>query len=170
MVRRESCGPAGFVIPEQIGSNIRILGAIAARYGLNVINQTGDDTMQIDIHTHGIALTDALHDWTERRLRFALSRFGERVRRISVHFSDVNGPRGGIDQRCRIQATLDGLGEVMIEDTQHNPFVAVSRAAERFARNASRRLELRTTRNRTIPRRARARTVVEDTNPAASGF
>jgi putative sigma-54 modulation protein len=111
--------------------------------------------MQIDIHTHGISLTDALRVYTARRLRFALAGASERVRRIKVRFSDVNGPRGGFDKRCRIHATFNGIGEVMIEDTDTDAFRAIGSAAARFGRSVSRRLRLRHSRDRSIPRRLR---------------
>ena len=121
--------------------------------------------MQIEIQTRGIALSNALRDYTERRLRFALASASDRVRRIKVRFSDINGPRGGIDKRCRIQAAFNGLGEVVIEDTEADPFHALGRAAERLGRNISRRLELRHARDRSIPRRLR-RTDVSLIQPA----
>ena len=65
--------------------------------------------MQIDIHAQGFSLTGTLRDYTERRLRFALARAAERVRQIKVRFSDINGPRGGIDKRCRIQQRRTAL-------------------------------------------------------------
>ena len=96
--------------------------------------------MQIDIQTHGFSLTDGLRDHTERRLRFALARVAGRVRRITVRFFDINGPRGGIDKRCRIQVMLNGFGGVVIEDTETNLYLAIDRAADRIGRNVMRRL------------------------------
>lgn len=108
--------------------------------------------MYIDIQAHGIPLTAALRDHTERRLTFSLARFADRVRRVKVRLADVNGPRGGIDKRCRIQVTLNGLGEVVIEDTEADPFLAIGRAAERIGRNILRRLKHRNTHSRSKPR------------------
>ena len=76
-----------------------------------------------------------------------------RVRRIKVHFSDVNGPRGGVDQRCRIQATMEGLGEVIIEDVEANPFRAIAIGAGRIGRSILRRLRRRKTHSRADARR-----------------
>ena len=74
--------------------------------------------MQIDIRSRGFALTHALREYVERRLRFALVHAGDRVRRVAVRLTDVNGPRGGNDKRCRIQVTLNGFPTVVIEDTE----------------------------------------------------
>ena len=108
--------------------------------------------MQIDIQAHGVPLTGALREYTERRLRFALARAANRVRRIAVRFIDTNGPRGGVDKRCRIRVTLNGHGEVVIEDTQANLYLAIDRAADRIGRNVMRRVAHHNVRseNRTI--------------------
>ena len=107
--------------------------------------------MQIEIHAHGFSLTGALRDYTERRLRFALARVADRVGRITVRFFDINGPRGGIDKCCRIQVMLDGLGGVVIEDTEANLHLAIDRAADRTGRDVMRRLARHNARPTKIP-------------------
>ena len=96
--------------------------------------------MQIDFRAHGFSLTGELRDYSERRLRFALARVAGRVRLITVRFFDINGPRGGIDKRCRVRATLNGLGAVVIEDTEADLYLAIDRAADRIGRTVMRRL------------------------------
>ena len=96
--------------------------------------------MQIDIQSRGLALTDARREYTERRLQFALARVGDRVRRVTVRLFDVNGPRGGIDKRCTIQVMLNGLADVVIEDTEADLYVAIDRAANRIGRTVVRSL------------------------------
>ena len=94
--------------------------------------------MQIDIQSRGFALTDALREYAERRLRFALARVGDRIRRVRVRLADVNGPRGGIDKACSIQVTLNGLASVMTEDTEADLYLAIDRAAARTGRSVAR--------------------------------
>ena len=96
--------------------------------------------MQIDIQSQGFALTHALRDYAERRLKFAVARAGDRIRRVRVRLSDVNGPRGGIDKRCCIQVMLNGLAGVVIEDTEANLYLAIDRAADRVGRTVMRRM------------------------------
>jgi len=46
-----------------------------------------------------------------RRVLLALSRYGPRVRRVTVRLAEPVNPLGGVDQRCRIRAWLqDGDG------------------------------------------------------------
>lgn len=97
--------------------------------------------MQIDIQSRGFDLTEGLREHTERRLKFALGWASYGVRMVTVRLSDINGPRGGNDKRCRIQIPLPGGQDVMIEDTEADLYVAIDRAADRTERTVARRLE-----------------------------
>jgi ribosome-associated translation inhibitor RaiA len=111
--------------------------------------------MKIEIQSRGIELSDDLRDHAARRARFALTRFGDRVRRLSVMVDDLNGPKGGVDMRCRIRADLNPRGEIVIRETQPDPYSAVARATDRVAHALSRRLQRLHARRRGRPRRAR---------------
>jgi len=81
----------------------------------------------------------ALLDDIERRLRFALGRFDPHVARVDARITDANGPRGGIDQVCRLYVTLSSPHRrIVIEDVDVAPRVALARAAERAARTVAR--------------------------------
>ncbi len=97
--------------------------------------------MRINIQALGFDLTDALREHTQRRLRFALSWASQDVRKLTVRLSDVNGPRGGSDKRCRIRIPLPGTRGLVIEDTEADLYIAIDRAAERAERAVARRLE-----------------------------
>src|SRR5690348_13668416 len=88
-------------------------------------------------------INDELKDHIERRLRFALGRFTARIRRLTVQLSDVNGPRGGIDKRCRIAVALFPRGIVMVQGTGDDPFALVTHSARRARRAVRRALERR---------------------------
>ena len=97
--------------------------------------------MRIDIQASGLDLTEQLREHTERRLHFALSWANDEVRAIAVRLSDINGPRGGNDKRCRIKITLSGTSDVVIEDGESDLYVAIDRAADRTERAVARRLQ-----------------------------
>ena len=97
--------------------------------------------MQIDLQAHDFLLTEGLRVHVEQRLRFALNRFQDRVARVAVRLSDVNGPRGGVDKHCHLQVRLRGLPDIVVRETQADLYVAVDRAAERTGRTLGRYLQ-----------------------------
>lgn len=99
--------------------------------------------MRLDIHGVNLALAGPLRLHIERRLRFALGRFGRRVAEVLVRVADVNGPRGGPDKRCRIAVRLLPGRPVVVEDTDADLHVAVDRAADRAGRTVSREIARR---------------------------
>ena len=97
--------------------------------------------MRIDIKSSGFAITTALMNHTERRLRFALTRSSDRIVRVAVMMGDSNGPRGGEDKFCRIQIHLKRAPLVLIEDIGAELYVVIDRAAERAGRNVAKRVD-----------------------------
>lgn len=106
--------------------------------------------MLVDIRARHGQLDSSLEEQLERRLYFALARFGGRIRRVSASLEDINGPRGGEDQRCRIEVSLVPSGSIMAEATDAEVASAVGRAAERVARRVRDALD----RKRTMRMRA----------------
>jgi ribosomal subunit interface protein len=96
--------------------------------------------MQIELRALGMTVTDGMRSHVERRLGFALDRFGEHVTRVTVRVADVNGPRGGPDKVCRVEAALHGGVRVVIDERDLDAYVAIDRAAHRLNRSVARRL------------------------------
>ncbi len=97
--------------------------------------------MQTHIQSRGFSLTEALRQYTLRRLKNAVSFANDHIRRVTILLSDINGPRGGEDKRCQLIVTMDKLPSVVIEDTEHDLYAAIDRATERASRSLARRLE-----------------------------
>lgn len=83
---------------------------------------------------------DFLPDHIERRLRFALARFGSRVERVIVFLHDRNGPRGGIDKVCRVLARVQGCGVITAAVIDSEWTAAVDRSINRVGHTVSRHL------------------------------
>ena len=96
--------------------------------------------MKLNLRARGVRMSDKLRDHVERRVHFALGRFGDRVRKVNVMLEDVNGPRGGYDTVCRIQAHLAPRGTLIVEETRLHAFSAVALAADRIGRSMKRHL------------------------------
>mgnify|MGYP001823044930 FL=1 len=104
--------------------------------------------MKIGMQCKGFPLTSALAGHVSKRLDFLLGRRFRRLRRIDVTLSDLNEPRGGVDKRCLIKVSIDGLRPVAIEDTQSDIYMAIDRAAWRTSRTVLRRMALDSSRRR----------------------
>ena len=97
--------------------------------------------MRIDIRGLGFPLTAALLDHTQRRLRFALTRTSDRIKRVVVRLGDANGPRGGEDKFCKIEVVLEDAPAVLIEDAGADLYAVIDRAAGRAGRTVAKRVE-----------------------------
>ena len=96
--------------------------------------------MQVEIRARNLELTRALQAHAERRLQFALGRFGSRIDRVVVRLADLNGPGGGVDKRCRIAVGLIRSKSVVVDDRDADLYTAVDRAADRAGRCVARLL------------------------------
>ena len=97
--------------------------------------------MDTEIRILSIDLTKALHSYIERRLHFALRRFGRQVGRVSVRVTDVNGPRGGMDKSCHVSAEFMPSGRTIVQHAvDANLYAAIGRATEGIGRSFARAL------------------------------
>ena len=96
--------------------------------------------MKYEIVARDFELTDSLCAYIEKCINFTFNGRFDQLKRICVHLSDINGPRGGIDKRCRIQISLPRLKDIVVEDTESNLYVAIDRAVDRAGRTVNRRL------------------------------
>ncbi|HQX83273.1 MAG TPA: hypothetical protein PKW63_16020 [Vicinamibacterales bacterium] len=91
--------------------------------------------MRITVRTTSAWLTRI----AKRRFEFALGRFSGRVHSVTVRVADINGPRGGVDQRCRVTVQLQSPKRaIVIEDLDADAAVAIDRVADRAARTVAR--------------------------------
>lgn len=75
------------------------------------------------------------------RIRFALRRLATFVPRAKVRFSDVNGPRGGVDKRCQVELSTDAAGTVVIASLARDWRTALDRSLGRATRVLRRSLQ-----------------------------
>ncbi len=96
--------------------------------------------MKIHIRKRNVEVTKILRAHVVSRLGFALGRFGERIGRVIVRFSDTDGRRSALDKRCQIDVGLRQRS-VRVEDMDVDLFVAVDNATDRVSRSVARALE-----------------------------
>ncbi len=103
----------------------------------------GEPAMNIEVRARGLNLTGAHRAEADRRLLFALGRFGRQVQDVILRMEDVNGPRRGSDKRFQISARLLRGETVRIEGRHENVYGAISQAADRLGRAVARVLARR---------------------------
>ena len=86
------------------------------------------DEPTIALWIFGAALDDDQRAYVGRKLGMKLGKFASSIERISVRVTDVNGPRGGVDQRCRVKVVLSGLPSVVVERRHANVEAAINTA------------------------------------------
>ena len=99
--------------------------------------------MQIQIRQHNLEPNRELAEFVERRIQFSLGRFNGRLRSTVVSLQDLNGPRGGVDQECRITVHTAWGSEIVITERHSDSFAAVACATERAGRAVRRQIGLR---------------------------
>lgn len=57
-----------------------------------------------------------------------LGKHAGRIERVTVWFDDVNGPKHGLDIRCRVKVDLPALPSVIVEDRGTDPREAFDKA------------------------------------------
>jgi hypothetical protein len=106
---------------------------------------TGRKTEQIAayIRTATTDLEPQDRAYIRRKLGTHLGKFVRSIERVSLRIEDVNGPRGGIDQVCRIKIVVRGLPSVVFESRDASLKVAVDGALKGAERAVRRTLQRR---------------------------
>jgi len=94
--------------------------------------------MKLRIRGRDVAMTKVLRAHIDRRIGFALGRFGERIGQVVVTFSKGKGLRSK-ERVCQIDAALRPRS-VRVEDSDKDAFAAVNHAANRLSRSIGRAL------------------------------
>jgi putative sigma-54 modulation protein len=96
--------------------------------------------MKIRIRQRNVQVPVGLQSHVERRLGFALSRFGAEIGIVTVHLSNADGTHGGGGDHCHIEVALRPK-TVSVMDTDKDLFAAVNHASQRMARTVARALD-----------------------------
>lgn len=97
--------------------------------------------MHVQVRLRGLEVPDVVREAIGRRIHFALGRFGGRLRSAAALVVDENGPRGGIDKRCRVELRLRDGGSLIVERSGERVLATIDEALDRAARSLVRHLE-----------------------------
>tara|TARA_R110000868_G_scaffold201832_9_gene449347 strand:- start:387 stop:770 length:384 start_codon:yes stop_codon:yes gene_type:complete len=95
--------------------------------------------MQLNIQAQNLNISEQLKEKFNQRVTAIFERTQQKIRKVSVIFSDVNGPKGGEDKQCRVQLVLFGLPTVNVVAKQANLHKALARALSVAKRTLRRR-------------------------------
>jgi len=113
--------------------------------------------LKIDVSGVDVSLSEGLRGKVVRRVLLALSRFGPRVRKVTVRLSEPLNPLGGVDQRCRMRAWLEQSDGIHADAINGGFEPAVARAAKQLAKRVDSALDGGASNRADVPHRARRR-------------
>lgn len=92
--------------------------------------------MQIQLNTDkNVVGSDDLALQLEGKIRAALGHLSDRITRVEVHLSDVNGGKtSGDDKRCMIEARVAGRQPMSVTHEAPTVTLAIDGAADKLAR------------------------------------
>ena len=126
------------------GDTKRVL--FAARIPRPLKRQAGrTDAPQIpaNMRMTGVGLTQEDRAHIRQTLGMKLGKYASSIERVTVRVEDVNGPRGGVDQVCRIKVVLTGLPSVVVQSQGASLKDAINGALTGVERTVRRRVERR---------------------------
>lgn len=123
--------------------------------------------MKIEIE--GIKGTRFLRDRIVRGVRRALSRQPAEPATALVSFTDINGPKGGIDIRCAVTVSLPSRPTVRVEHLATTEWLAFSGAADTLERRLRRQREREEVRRRRPKKYYVAKTLIAPESAAPGG-
>jgi hypothetical protein len=89
--------------------------------------------LALNIRTSRGAVGEDLQARIAKQLERALAKHASFVQRVTVRFTDVNGPRGGIDTECSVKVVLRSLPTVLVEERAVDRETAFRRAIGKCA-------------------------------------
>lgn len=117
----------------------RLVGIVTAsdvldELGLAQLGLAAAPRVPTYIRTRGVVLSANERAYIRGELGARLGKFASGVERASVRLDDVNGPRGGVDHRCRIKLVLSGRPSIVVEHQAVSARAAVDGAIARAER------------------------------------
>lgn len=103
----------------------------------------------MNIEIEGLDGDRALRSRIQRRVGKALDRVRPAPTTALVNFTDVNGPKGGVDSRCAVTVRIPRRRPVHVESLATIPWLAFSEAVDTLER------QLRKQQERAMARRRR---------------
>lgn len=94
--------------------------------------------MSIDVNWSALGLNEESKSIVSHQLQYLLGRYRAVAMRVRVRFSDVNGPKGGVDKQCVVSVKLRHTGEITIKGEGMNYLEVFQSSFDRLVRSVRR--------------------------------
>lgn len=93
--------------------------------------------MQIQVNTdHHVHGREEFLARVSAKIESSLGRFQERITRVEAHLTDVNGAKGGVDdKRCLLEARINGLPPIAVSHQAGTLDQALASACDKMERS-----------------------------------
>ena len=105
--------------------------------------RTNAPEVPANIRVVGVELNQDDRAYIRQSLGMKLGKYATSIERVSVRVKDVNGPRGGVDQLCRVKVVLSGLPSVVFQSQAGSLKAAINGALTGVERAVRRRVQRR---------------------------
>lgn len=97
------------------------------------------ETMRVQVNSDkSVDVTDVLKAAVREHLAKSFARYDGRITRVELHLSDLNGERGGTDdKRCLMEARPSGLDPVAVTNSAASVDEAYKGATRKMVRKLS---------------------------------
>ena len=89
--------------------------------------------MRLNLTWKGVAKTPVMDRLLEHKLHYALDRFGHWVQSVDLAVEDLNGPKGGVDKRCRMAVSIPRHRSVVVDGRGEDMMAVVTDVIDRTA-------------------------------------
>lgn len=89
--------------------------------------------MQIQVnHDNRVRLAEDTAERLSRTVEDYLSKFADRITRVEMHLSDLNGGKGGSDKRCVLEARMSNLQPIAVTHHAQSVQLAIDGALQKL--------------------------------------
>ncbi|ATB32062.1 ribosome hibernation-promoting factor, HPF/YfiA family [Melittangium boletus] len=91
-----------------------------------------------------LGLTDSLRDYAKRHLVDPIAKYlDSEAAEIDIALVDINGPKGGVDQECRVTVRMPGFSAIYVSEAAETMFAAIDSVRDRLENTIKRTVEKR---------------------------
>lgn len=87
--------------------------------------------VNIQLRSHGFTVTAGIREHVEKRMNAALGRLTERIRRVEITLTDINGPRRGVDKTALVRVATEAGPDMVCGALDSDLYRLIDRASDR---------------------------------------